>query len=524
MNNKFQAKKAVLYARVSSDRQEREGFSIPAQQKLIREYAAKRDIKIVAEFVEAETAKRAGRKQFKEMVQFLKKNKSVNAILVEKTDRLYRNLKDYVLLDEIEGLEVHFCKNGDVLSEKSSSQDKFMHGIRVLMAKNYIDNLSEEIKKGLKEKAEQGFCPTKAPIGYLNITKKDGRRIIVPDSETAPFIKRAYELYATGLMSYSKIAKQLTSEGFLPKGRNCTKRIIELILHNPFYIGTFEYNGKRYENAAHEPIISPELFNAVQNVLNAQFIARPQINDFLFLGLFKCLSCGCSITGEIKKNKYIYYHCTGRKGGTCKKFWIREEKIETAVLELLDHLKLSDEEIEFTKTAFVEMLKLQKEYTDESAEALEKKIKTLRSRLNNLYIDKIDGIISQEFYSEKKNLWQSELDSTLIKYEKTTTFSRTFMDNVSDLLELCKNAKSLYLNADIQKKRQLLKLLCQNFFIKDGTVVLEAFPPYDIIIKREKLKNLDMTSPQSNLLLQQFVDSLSDVVYLSRIREYKKCA
>ena len=218
MNNKFQAKKAVLYARVSSDRQEREGFSIPAQQKLIREYAAKRDIKIVAEFVEAETAKRAGRKQFKEMVQFLKKNKSVNAILVEKTDRLYRNLKDYVLLDEIEGLEVHFCKNGDVLSEKSSSQDKFMHGIRVLMAKNYIDNLSEEIKKGLKEKAEQGFCPTKAPIGYLNITKKDGRRIIVPDSETAPFIKRAYELYATGLMSYSKIAKQLTSEGFLPKG------------------------------------------------------------------------------------------------------------------------------------------------------------------------------------------------------------------------------------------------------------------------------------------------------------------
>ena len=97
------------------------------------------------------------------------------------------------------------------------------------------------------------------------------------------------------------------------------------------------------------------------------------------------------------------------------------------------------------------MLKLQKEYSDESVEALEKKIRTLRSRLNNLYIDKIDGIISQEFYSEKKNLWQSELDSTLIKYEKTTTFDRTFMDNVSDLLELCKNAKSLYLNADIQK-------------------------------------------------------------------------
>ena len=156
------------------------------------------------------------------------------------------------------------------------------------------------------------------------------------------------------------------------------------------------------------------------------------------------------------------------------------------------------------------MLKLQKEYTDESAEALEKKIKTLRSRLNNLYIDKIDGIISQEFYSEKKNLWQSELDSTLIKYEKTTTFSRTFMDNVSDLLELCKNAKSLYLNADIQKKRQLLKLLCQNFFIKDGTVVLEAFPPYDIIIKREKLKNLDSMCQCQNFFIKKLFDSCID--------------
>lgn len=491
MNNKSETKKAVLYARVSSDRQEREGFSIPAQQKLIKEYAAKKNIKIVAEFVEAETAKKAGRKQFKEMIQFLKKNKSVNAILVEKTDRLYRNLKDYVLLDEIEGLEIHFCKNGDVLSEKSSSQDKFMHGIRVLMAKNYIDNLSEEIKKGLKEKAEQGFCPTKAPIGYLNITKKDGKRIIVPDEKTAPFIKRAYELYATGTMTYSKIAKQLSSEGFLPKNKNCTKRTVELILHNPFYIGVFEYNGKRYEHAAHEPIISLDLFNAVQETLKTQFIARPQINDFLFLGMLKCSACGCSITGEIKKKKYIYYHCTGRKGGTCKRFWIREEEIEKSVLEFLTMLKMTDEEIDFIKTAFVDLLKLQKEYADESIEAIEKKIKTLRTRLNNLYIDKIDGTITAEFYSEKKSQWQNELDSALIKHGKMSTFDRTFLNQVSNMLELCKNAKILYLNADVQKKRELLKMLCQNFLLQDGSVVFVPFPPFDIIIKRENFKKVE---------------------------------
>ena len=101
--------------------------------------------------------------------------------------------------------------------------------------------------------------------------------------------------------------------------------------------------------------------------------------------------------------------------------------------------------------------------------------------------------------------------STLIKYEKTTTFDRTFMDNVSDLLELCKNAKSLYLNADIQKKRQLLKLLCQNFFIKDGTVVLEAFPPFDIIIKRQNFKKLETVG----------VEPTSKTVTFKPLRVYK---
>ena len=159
-------KKAVLYARVSSDRQEREGFSIPAQIKLLKKYATDNGIKIVSEFVESETAKKAGRKQFNEMIKFIKKNTTCRSILVEKTDRLYRNIKDWVTLDDIEGLEIHFVKEGNILSENSKSQDKFIHGFKVLMAKNYIDNLSEEIRKGLNEKCAQGYYPSKAPIGY----------------------------------------------------------------------------------------------------------------------------------------------------------------------------------------------------------------------------------------------------------------------------------------------------------------------------------------------------------------------
>jgi DNA invertase Pin-like site-specific DNA recombinase len=164
---------AVVYARVSSREQEREGYSIPAQLKLLNEYATKHDLKIAKEFTDNETAKKEGRTNFTEMIKFLKQNKNINIILVEKTDRLYRNFKDYVLLYEFRDLEIHLVKEGTILSEKSRSPDKFMHGIKVLMAKNYVDNLSEEIRKGFQEKAEQGEYPVNHPMAIKEKAQRE---------------------------------------------------------------------------------------------------------------------------------------------------------------------------------------------------------------------------------------------------------------------------------------------------------------------------------------------------------------
>jgi len=160
-----QTRRAVVtYARVSSKEQEREGFSIPAQQKLLAAYAHERGFEIVREFVDVETAKRAGRTGFGEMLKFLRRSGARGSvILVEKTDRLYRNLRDYVTLDELD-LEIHLVKEGQILSQDSRSSEKFIHGIKVLMAKNYIDNLSEATRKGMIEKAEEGIWPSYAPL------------------------------------------------------------------------------------------------------------------------------------------------------------------------------------------------------------------------------------------------------------------------------------------------------------------------------------------------------------------------
>jgi site-specific DNA recombinase len=166
---------AILYARVSSKEQEKEGFSIPAQLKLLRGYAEEHGFTIIQEYVDVETAKRAGRTGFTAMVDFFKRQaksktseQACRIVLVEKTDRLYRNLKDWVTLDDLD-LEIHFVKENVILSRDSRSSEKFIHGIKVLMAKNYIDNLSEETKKGMLEKAEQGVYPSAAPLGYRNV-------------------------------------------------------------------------------------------------------------------------------------------------------------------------------------------------------------------------------------------------------------------------------------------------------------------------------------------------------------------
>jgi DNA invertase Pin-like site-specific DNA recombinase len=139
----------VLYVRVSSKDQEAEGFSIPAQVRLLREYAASKGFVVEREFVDIETAKASGRTHFSEMLAYVKKHHaSCRTILVEKTDRLYRNLKDWVTLDDLD-VEIHFVKENEIVSRSSGSSAKLIHGFKVLMAKNVIDNLSEETRKGI---------------------------------------------------------------------------------------------------------------------------------------------------------------------------------------------------------------------------------------------------------------------------------------------------------------------------------------------------------------------------------------
>ncbi len=188
-NDPLNLREAVLYARVSTPDQQREGYSIPTRVKLLEDYAALNGIAVVSSHVDLETARKSSRTAFGNMLRYLRRYPEVRIILVEKTDRLYRNLKDWAIIDDL-GVEVHFVKENVVMSDGCRSSEKFVHGIKVLMAKAYIDNLSEETRKGMLEKAQQGHWPSCAPVGYRNVKDGQGRKVIAADPELGPIVTR----------------------------------------------------------------------------------------------------------------------------------------------------------------------------------------------------------------------------------------------------------------------------------------------------------------------------------------------
>ncbi len=198
--------RCVIYARVSTKEQQDEGYSIPAQLKAIRAFCASQGLSPAAEFVEAESAGKAGRKRFTEMVDFLKGEPGVRVVVAHKLDRLYRNFTDQILLEEIVGARARYV-TGDV---PDSPQGELLRDVQLSVAKFYLGNLAEEVRKGMDEKVLQGGWPHRAPLGYLNDT---ATRTIVIDPLTAPSVRHAFERYASGVVSLPQLADELAERG-----------------------------------------------------------------------------------------------------------------------------------------------------------------------------------------------------------------------------------------------------------------------------------------------------------------------
>jgi site-specific DNA recombinase len=398
--------KAIILARVSSKAQEDEGYSLDAQLKLMREYCKSKTLVPIKEFRVAETAsKQERRKVFQELLIYIIRHR-IYHLIVEKTDRLTRNYKDAVSVDEwLEGDEkrvLHLVKENIQLHKNSRSDTKFMLNIYLAFAKKYIDNLREEAMKGWAEKLAQGWLPAPPPPGYMTVTES-GKKIHVPNLPNVPLMQRTFQLYATPNHNVTSINSEMTAMGLVTsKGRPFSRSYTSKILGNPFYIGINRFDGKDYPGAQ-EPIISKALFKAVQEKLHRRGLCASRTkHDPIFKAMIRCSTCGKGVTWSKHKGRY-YGSCSRWELACNDKRMLREDRVERTVISSLEELDaLSGKALRKARLA-LQVIRQQDVgmYRERTIEALNKQLDRIGHMDDMLYDDKLAGEISQEVYENK---------------------------------------------------------------------------------------------------------------------------
>ena len=467
---------AVLYARVSSKDQEREGFSIPAQLDLLRSYAACRQLKIVEEFVDVETAKQAGRAAFGRLVAFARKHRGRLIVLVEKTDRLYRNLRDWVTIDELDA-EIHLVKENVVLSPESRSHEKFMHGIKVLMAKNYVENLGEETKKGMAAKAKQGIWPSFAPPGYRNVIAPDGRRTIALDPVDGPIITRLFERFARGDVSIKLLARDFRTV----RGRRFYPAQIHQALRKRIYTGDFDFDGVTY-TGIHAPLVSRETWERVQTILDGRTSSqsRRRKHQFTLTGLVHCDHCGCLMVGELKKGRYVYYHCTGNKG-RCGDPYVREEQLLGELEQNLKQLEIAPATLSWLATVVTESDKTETGAREQALKQLKAERDRLHARIEMMYLDRLDGRVTAEFFDEKSKQWREEQKQVEARMAQLATTRLRSAAVALQIIRSVSDASGSFGDEQPLQQRAIASALMQNATWKAGKFELVLKTPYQIL-------------------------------------------
>ena len=342
-----------LYARKSSEDDERQALSIDSQIKEMMELAKREGLEVSEVRRESHSAKASsGRPVYNQLLIDIRSG-MFSGILTWAPDRLSRNagdlgslvdLMDQLLLKEIRCHSQRFTNNPN---------EKFLLMILCSQAKLENDNRGLNVKRGQRARAEQGYRPCIPPVGYLTERKPgETKSRVVPDPVRAPFIKQLYEKVACEHRSGRWLYDWIFEQGFLSRGgKRLSLSMIYIVLHNPYYTGRFEYpvgSGNWYRGD-YEPLVSQQLFDDAQRALERSPFPEWGAKEFAFTRLLICGTCGSGITADEKKkqlkdgsiSRHVYYRCTHTRNRHCKEPPIKEGPLIEQLITLLDGLKLN---------------------------------------------------------------------------------------------------------------------------------------------------------------------------------------
>ena len=478
---------ALLYIRVSSKEQEKEGYSLDAQEKLGREYAQRKGFKIAKMWKVAESAwsKNTARTAFIQMIEYAKNHPEIRHIIFDITDRMTRNDSDKIKINDlIHNYKkiIHFSRSNKIYDKDSSPDDVFMLDIEVAVAKKMSNDISRKTRMGMIEKASQGIYPSFAPLGYIN--NKQTRQLDVNPLQR-DHLKNAFMLMASGRYSLDSLAKHLFQVGLRTnRGAAVNKSTVSHVLNNPFYYGIYTWRDTVYQGK-HEPIITKDLFECVQKVLRGRFTPHQNKKHFAFNNLIACGECGCNILGEEKRKpsgrKYNYYHCSFSKGRHKGKAYVPENRLAEMFDEPIRRITMNEDFALWLKEALEESFKDSVKYQEVQIRSLKTQEDRIKKRLNNLYDEKYDGGLDVEVFNTKENEYKKQLTELKNQIEKIEQINPDLYRKGIQTLELIKLLPSQWVRANLEEKGQIIRRLASNCTLNDVTLCVTYKRPFSFL-------------------------------------------
>lgn len=471
-----------LYARKSSESEDRQVLSIESQKSELLELIKRDQLNIADIKEEAHSAKAPGRPVYNELLDEIEAGRG-QGVVVWNVDRLSRNSVDT-------GRLVYLFDTGKLQEVVTPSQvfrntpnDKFLLSLLCSQAKLDNDNKGINVKRGLKAKAERGIYPCPAPTGYLNNKYAErGNKTIESDPDRFDLLRKMLEEVASQKRRPLEALKMGNEDwGFRTKdGKKLSRSGWYYILTNPFYAGTFEYplNSGNWYEGIHTPMISKEQFDLIQVILGNKGRPRASTRTFAFTGLMRCGECNASITceGKVKRqqngnvHKYSYYRCTKKLDPKCTQKYVEEKLLEKQILETLGSIKIPPE---FNNWALKWLRKLnQQESMDRNM------ILAQQQKAYKVCLDKIDELIdmraakeiSAEDFARKKSKLEVEESRFKELLDDTDARVNKWLKKADELFAFARDAVQKFNEGDLNDKHYVLSKLGSNLILFNKTL------------------------------------------------------
>ena len=483
--------KFAIYCRKSTESEDRQALSIESQKTTLLKLAQSYGLEIVLILEESKSAKQPGRHEFNRLIQLIDKGK-IQGILCWKLDRLSRNPIDggtiswYLQQGKIQMIKTH---DRDYLP----SDNILMMSVELGMANQYIRDLSVNVKRGLRTKAEKGGYCNKAPLGYVN--DKATKEIVV-DNDRAKYIIKIFELHNIGTYSYRDITDILYKDGFRSQaGNRIYKSKIQQIINNPVYCGFVKY--KEYVNkGTHLPLITKTTFDYAQEVSNAKLHPRKQQHFFPLRGFVTCDTCNCMYTATNKKG-HDYYYCTnGKNICTGHKKYVRETYLYGEVAKILETIPFDEELVEIMYEAAKQKYEQMGSYNSKALGSLKNELTLQRTRESRLLDALLDLKITESDFELKSN----ELRKKIVYLEKDIAELTEMSSNLVTTLEPTKKffldcllKQKRFLDAEPEEKHKTASDILWNLSMKEEKVLsYKLKSPYDILARTPKNASIDV--------------------------------